>query len=704
MTYKTPGVYVEEISLFPPSVAEVATAIPAFIGYTQKAVKDGEDLTNKPTRITSLLDYQQYFGGDCTPQTTVTIDKVKNAVDVAVTRLYMYESLRLFFDNGGGACYIVSVGDYSATPAAGNEADPVHSPGFKVGLKALEKYDEPTMIVMPDAVRLTPDSLHPLQGDALKQCNELGDRVAILDLPNQKLETAADTFRNLIGVNNLKYAATYAPWIVTAYDKTVPFEVVSGLKDKSGAAVTLDSLMSTGAEQKEVAQLVQKINDNAGSTPAPDKNAAEDEKTVKDGIETMSAPDSDLSTRYTALSMALAAIQLDPTASDKAADAQAKDADATTKLDDLFTFLRGIATGVVGWRTALKGPSLKKQVESAAASILRPAIDSIVAIEKNTEVEKILGRTDSDVEQDYNLFKGDLIGTWISNAPPDTKEDPKHYSNDAEGEPVSVLDQAKEISVDLKLIFDGLSKFVTTVLTAATVPAAPSTNLKADEIAQLKKTLVDTLYTRYPAIANIVRQIRLKLSEVPPSGAVSGVYAYVDATRGVWKAPANVSLNQVLTPVERIDDAAQQNLNVDVNSGKSINAIRSFTGRGTIVWGARTLAGNDNEWRYINVRRFFNMVEESVKKSTAWAVFEPNASPLWVKVKGMIENYLIQKWRDGALAGARPDDAFFVKVGLGQTMTAQDILEGRLNVEIGMAVVRPAEFIILKFSHLMQKS
>ncbi|HET9363314.1 MAG TPA: phage tail sheath C-terminal domain-containing protein, partial [Vicinamibacterales bacterium] len=125
---------------------------------------------------------------------------------------------------------------------------------------------------------------------------------------------------------------------------------------------------------------------------------------------------------------------------------------------------------------------------------------------------------------------------------------------------------------------------------------------------------------------------------------------------------------------------------------------------GTMVWGARTLAGNDNEWRYVSVRRFFNMVEESVKKSTYFAVFEPNDATLWVKVRGMIENYLIDKWREGALAGALPKDAFYVKCGLGTTMSAQDILEGRLHVEIGMAVVRPAEFIVLKFFHKLQTS
>ena len=187
---------------------------------------------------------------------------------------------------------------------------------------------------------------------------------------------------------------------------------------------------------------------------------------------------------------------------------------------------------------------------------------------------------------------------------------------------------------------------------------------------------------------------------IPPSGAIAGVYATIDNQRGVFKAPANVSLAGVVGPDYNFDASETDDLNVDTNAGKSINAIRAFSGKGTLVWGARTLAGNDNEWRYVNVRRFFNMVEESVKKSTYWAVFEANDANTWVKLRGMIENYLTQKWREGALAGATTKDAFFVKCGLGTTMTSQDILEGRLNVEVGMAVVRPAEFIILKFSHL----
>jgi phage tail sheath protein FI len=194
------------------------------------------------------------------------------------------------------------------------------------------------------------------------------------------------------------------------------------------------------------------------------------------------------------------------------------------------------------------------------------------------------------------------------------------------------------------------------------------------------------------------------MSELPPSGAIAGVYSFVDRTRGVWKAPANVSLNEVLEPTQAYTKTQLDNLNVDVNAGKSINAIRSFFGKGTLVYGARTLAGNDNEWRYINVRRFFIMAEESCKKATEGFVFEPNDANTWVKVQGMIENFLITLWRQGALQGAKPEHAFYVAVGLGKTMTALDILEGRMIVEIGMAVVRPAEFIILRFSHKMAES
>jgi uncharacterized protein len=191
---------------------------------------------------------------------------------------------------------------------------------------------------------------------------------------------------------------------------------------------------------------------------------------------------------------------------------------------------------------------------------------------------------------------------------------------------------------------------------------------------------------------------------LPPSAAIAGLFAFVDSTRGVWKAPANVSVSKVLGLTTELNDDQQKDYNVSVDTGKSINVIRSFSGRGFIVWGARTLDGNNNEWRYVNVRRFFNMVEESVKKAMNNYVFEPNDANTWVKVKAGIENFLTLQWRAGALQGAKPEQAFFVNIGLGTTMSSFDVLEGRMIVQIGMAVVRPAEFIILEFMHKLAEA
>jgi len=193
-------------------------------------------------------------------------------------------------------------------------------------------------------------------------------------------------------------------------------------------------------------------------------------------------------------------------------------------------------------------------------------------------------------------------------------------------------------------------------------------------------------------------------NKLPPAAAMAGIYAAVDNSRGVWKAPANVSVATSIAPTVKFTNVEQDQMNVDPTAGKSVNAIRPFIGQGLLVWGARTLAGNDNEWRYVNVRRFFIFVEESVKKATGQFVFEANDANTWVKVQGMIENFLTTLWRQGALQGAKPEQAFYVAVGLGKTMTALDILEGRMIVEIGMAAVRPAEFIILRFSHKMAES
>ena len=467
MQLRTPGVYIQEIPVFPPSVAEVETAIPAFIGYTQKAEKNGVDLDFTPTKIYSLKEYEEYFGGPVADEIAVAVklDTTTNTFQVTDytapdLTFNLYFAIKLFYANGGGPCYVVSVGQATETGDV-EIGDAAAGTGLLAGLAAIAAEDEPTLIVIPEAVNLTAANYGALVTAVLAQCDDLQDRFGVFDLygGDEDLEPAdLTTARGRFGNRGLKYGAAYYPFIRTALNYHV----------------------------------------------------AEDESNVSVKVGTAAAA-------------------------------------------DLNTF---------------------KTTQTAV----------------------------------YNAVKAAL------------KEHP--------------------------------NSFIT----------------------------------------------------LPPSGAVTGLYAYTDSTRGVWKAPAGLSLNSVIEPVVKLTNERQGEFNIDTTAGVSVNALRSFAGKGTLVWGARTLAGNDNEWRYVSVRRFFNMVEESVKKSTYWAVFEPNDANTWVKVRGMIENYLTQKWREGALAGATTKEAFFVRCGLGTTMSAQDILEGRLFVEIGMAVVRPAEFIVLKFFHKLQTS
>jgi uncharacterized protein len=198
----------------------------------------------------------------------------------------------------------------------------------------------------------------------------------------------------------------------------------------------------------------------------------------------------------------------------------------------------------------------------------------------------------------------------------------------------------------------------------------------------------------YAKITAWLRSLKVTL---PPSGAVAGVYATVDQDRGVWKAPANVGLNFANRPVITIDDSEQADMN---NPGDKVqvNAIRAFADKGIMVWGARTLDYQSPDWTYISVRRLFIMIEESIAKAINAYVFEPNDKSTWTNVKAAINSYLYQLWSQGALAGGKAQEAFDVQIGLGETMTQDDVLAGRMIVDVRVAPVRPAEFIVITFS------
>lgn len=444
-------------STLPPSVTEVPTDLPAFIGYTGK--RPGAAGTTGPVvaRVSTMLEYEQLFGGAKAMPYLVRCDPMKNVREVlrnppkdngtAGPEFLLYYALRHFFENGGGTCYVVSIGTY---------ADRIDKAHIAAGLDLIARQDEPTLLVLIDAVNLAlPADYHAMCRAALAQCQTRNDRFALFDVrqdlasPDFRAEIAA--FRQGIGAESLQYGAAYYPYLETtlsyAYDE---------------ANVTVE--MTAGA-RKDLAQL---------------------------------------------------------------------------------------------------------KTEDAAL---------------------------------------------------------------------------------------------------------------------------------YGKIKTLLAEQRVVL---PPSAAAAGICARTDRERGVWKAPANIAIAAVRRPIVVIDNAAQDEMNLD-ESRRPINALRSLAGKGTLITGARTLAGSRDEWRYISVRRLFLMIEESARKSTAFVASEPNDVTTWLKVRSMLNDFLYKLMERGALAGGAQDQSYFVNVGLGQSMTAEDVQAGRLIIEMGVAAIRPAEFTLIRIIQRAQK-
>lgn len=530
---RTPGVYITELEAFPRSVVGVATAVPAFIGYTEKAERSGKPIFQKAVFIQSLADYEEIFGGAYEPKYNIeeVTDDAKiaagdydfkvvdstdpaapvttyyNLVQTDASKFYLYNSLRLFYANGGGPCYIVSTGSYTEgkTPKLNAFYDSGTNTG---GLNVIKDVNGPTMLLVPDALIFSETdktNFTTIITEMTKQSKELQDRVAVLDVYNGYTTeytpegggdpiNTIEQFRAGVGKDNLSYGMVYFPWLNTSV---------------------------------------------------------------------------------------IQASEIDYTNIDEASNAL------------LITNLKTSAKELYG-----KDPDRLALVEAEIDKLVMP-------------------------------------------------------------------------------------------------PVAP---LTPEQIIENNQTVIASV----PLLQDIENVIRFKLNVLPPSGAMAGVYTDVDSNRGVWKAPANVVLGSVVSPAVFITDQEQANMNVPVN-GKAVNAIRDFAGEGNVVWGARTLDGNSKDYRYINVRRTLIYIEQSVKNASKGYVFEPNDANTWVAVKAMIDGFLTNVWERGGLMGDKASDAFEVNVGLGSTMTPNDVLDGYMIVQILLQMLRPAEFIELTFKQKMGK-
>ncbi|QRM88190.1 phage tail sheath family protein [Lacinutrix sp. WUR7] len=340
---------------------------------------------------------------------------------------------------------------------------------------------------------------------------------------------------------------------------------------------------------------------------------------------------------------------------------------------------------------------------------------TLLSVANNGALMEVMLLQNSEMETAISIF--DVIG---GNAP-----DPIMYTDDIESFRNNTGVQGlsygcayypfigtiimQETDIDFTNLFGGDIKALESILLAVS-----DANEKTSEILKIIENpknsdlttaqLNEALLNASPTYSLIIRNVLAEANMLPPSGAIAGVITRIDNQEGVWKAPANTSIVSVVSLPIELSSEQQQGLNVDAVSGKSINAIRVFNGIGILIWGARTLDGNSNDWKYLPVRRTLIFLEQSCKLATQAYMFEANDTNTWKAVKGIINNFLVSIWREGGLVGSRAEESFFVRCGLGETMTSQDILNGVMIVQVGVAVIHPAEFIVFSFQQEMKIS
>lgn len=509
---KTPGVYIQELSAFSNSVVSVATAVPAFVGYTPQALYDGKSYKNIPQKITSLADFEaiycypdpakvkqyspQYY---LSPQKKTPTsgdyiqigDNYYTILPDPDTIYYLYNSIRLFYANGGGDAYVVSVGDYgqpsgkAAVPGRQIINNNVKLADLTAGLALLKIEQEPTMYICPEATLLSVADNATLMQQMLLLSTQTQTAISIFDIIGSNAPDPVtymddiETFRSNTGTVGLNYGAAYYPFVGT--------------------------------------------------------------------------------------------------------------------------------------------------------TIMQPQ------------------------ELDYtNLFGGDV--NQLAALLPET----------------------------------GAAKVINNM---QNVSSGTTTEQNNNALLAVSQTYV-----------LIMRHVLTAANLLPPSGGMAGVITTIDNEMGPWQPPANRAIVGVTSLPLKLSDAEQGPLNVDAVSGKSVNAIRYFNNWGILVWGTRTLDGNSLDWQYLHVRRTMIYIEQSVKLAARAYVFSPNDKNTWEAVRAIIGSFLTDIWKAGGLMGATPAEAFSVDCGLGTTMIGDDVLNGFMTVVIKVAMIRPAEFIMLTFQEQLQTS
>ncbi|WP_062056384.1 phage tail sheath family protein [Aquimarina longa] len=665
MLIKTPGVYIKEKRTVATAVNSVATAVPLFIGFTEHA-------HSEPIKINSLAEFENIFGGAYLPKFTINIDTTNNQVKDVIPdkRFFLYDSIILYFKNGGGSCYIksASIETYD-TVTSTTDFNSI----FTTAINLIDVLDEVTLILIPDLhfqfkdvnnvlVSLNEFSLYKnILEKLINKCGNLQDKFAIIDF--HQSDSLPNHIRGLITphLTNLKHAAVYYPWLKNANTYQVKLNSLSLDDINSGSAIE--------QEAKDILYDVDTLSKLFGVDPKFDRFDKEEYKKLINKISTTNTPNDKIN--FSRIFVFFYYI--------------------ITRFDIITNPAHPAHPGnqyPSNYGRLLKNPIVKKYILD-----LRSNEYFVKTVQK---LYRFKGMNTSKIDPLYG-WPGPYnpwSNQWFNN-PPNTNKYSLHENVEVDtnllsdytvgsktpSEIINDLDSGKWVDLNVFLsAVEGLRELVF----------------------YQKEQIEKELFATDPIYVNIKKIIEEHMKKIPSQGAIAGIYCKNDRERGVWKSPANITIQGIEKPLIEISNSIQDELNVDINTGKSINVIRRFTGRGSLIWGARTLAGNDNEWRYIAVRRFFNFAEKSIKNAIRDFVFEPNDTRTWVKIKAIIYSFLVVQWDAGALTGATMKEAFFIKIGE-EITSPKEILEGKVNIQIGMAVTRPAEFITIQFIHLFNE-
>lgn len=700
MTIETnyPGVYVKEDNALSLNITSGSTAVPVFVFEPLVSTKI-EVTTIIPTagvlkKFSGWLEYLKFYNSVVSKNLIeegvefnvvvssddkAIVDKditsskslktiaysvtgpnnyAKNALEAikSLNKSLGYYEMQHYFENGGGACYVYF---YSEAELATKE-------DFNSLANFISAYPDITLIVL-SASTTTNNLAFSAVGDLMSQSTGHSAPLFCLVGGGEKDKASYST-------SEAKQTAAYYPYLKTSY-------LQSFVPDLNRIKIKTFTHYTWGTDAA------------AGFSPAPAADSADGNlgyQSADPHLNTDTPPMTELEWEIKMSNAEKALAELAdsknrvPAAGEPAFDQQQYD----LKMSEAEKLLRELADSKPKSEDQLKEDVLQaeygKEARLSAAQRLQAEIAVIGKI--ISDAAKTTAHAKDAIAAAETLKKLQANVTLGATSEPDT--DPATGEKTAQQETAKPQGQLIDI--------EGQDESI--LYAAEGSSSEPSGHLISSPISNFKE-----LQAVLPDLASkILAAFKAEVASVvvSPVAAIAGAYCLTDAQRGVWKAPANVTLSGVTGLCDAGGNELVVTESVNANLLKNgINAIRYFPGKGFTVWGARTMVDDrDLPWRYIPVRRLFNIAERDIKEAMAKVVFEPNSPTTWEILRGAIDAYLHNLWKQGGLFGDKPQQAYFVKIGLGTTMSPTDINSGKMIVKVGMAAVKPAEFIILEFS------